>query len=146
MGVVKIKVHEIMYRILSCSEDIELSKAVDMILEKRRSSIMILKDEKPVGIFSERDALRLLASRTNIEKLKIKDVMSKSKYLIYENDSIQEATRMMEVNGVRRLPVIDRDGKAIGLVTVNLISKNMKFMMARGMSSGLSSLSTLINY
>ena len=98
-----------------------------------------------MGIFTERDALRLLSSTKSIKNLKIKDVMQEPKYTILENSSVYEAARILEENNIRRLPVLNEQGKVVGLVTANLISKNMKFMMARGMASSLGGpLSTLI--
>lgn len=141
------KVNEIMYRVLSCEANTPLHNVVDMMIERERASILVLQEGRPAGIFTERDALRLLSSKKSIKNLKIKDVMQEPKYMIDENESVDEAARILEENNIRRLPVINKEGKAVGLVTSNLISKNMKFMMAKGMASRVGGplLSTLMN-
>lgn len=72
-------------------------------------------DGKLNGIFTERDALRLFASQDSLER-PVSDVMTADPTTIAESTPIGEAITKMYNGGYRRLPVIDADGKPVGLV------------------------------
>ena len=54
----------------------------------------------------------------------VKDHMTKNPYCITSDTSISKSLEIMDQHGFHRLPVIDGNGKLIGLVTEGLISEN----------------------
>jgi len=133
------KVSEIMHKLLTCDENLELCKAIEIMVTYDRGSVVVMRKEKPVGIFTERDGLRLIVSRRKCDSLKVKDVMTPLLYTADEDMPVMEASRLMEEKRVRRLPIIDKSGILVGMVTAASIAKSKKYMMARNLSSGLSS-------
>lgn len=107
------------------------------MLDRNKCEIVITNEDVPVGIFTEKNALELVCDNSKVKKGILKEVMSILKYKINENESIYDASRLMDEKNIRRLPVIDDEGRMIGMITMDLIAKNKKFMMARSMSSGI---------
>jgi CBS domain-containing protein len=70
------------------------------------------------GIFTERDALRYMAERADLEQ-SISSIMTSSPQSVSISDSIGVAIERMAGGGFRRLPVVDDDNKPIGVLNVS---------------------------
>ena len=75
---------------------------------------------KPVGIITDRDiAVEVVAQGLVPAQTTVGSVMSAPVASLSEDDSFIEALDKMSVRGVRRAPVLDRDGRLKGLVSVD---------------------------
>ncbi len=74
-------------------------------------------DRKPLGIFTERDAVRLLAERRGLNSLRMCDVMSTPPFTSSADIDFREAYRMLQERGFRHLVVVDSNGRLQGIVT-----------------------------
>jgi CBS domain-containing protein len=93
-------------------------EAVNYMSEHKIGAVPVLEGDRMVGIFSERDLMvRCVASRLDIEKTKIEDVMTKRVIIMEPGDSYEECLRIMKQEGIRHVPVCDRD-KLIGVVSM----------------------------
>jgi CBS domain-containing protein len=103
---------------------VEPGKSVrDVLLamkEHRRGSVSICDQGVLVGIFTERDALRLMAERASLD-VPIEQVMTRNPATVSAQETIGAAIVKMSKGGYRRLPVIDGAGHAIGLLKVSEI-------------------------
>jgi diguanylate cyclase (GGDEF)-like protein/PAS domain S-box-containing protein len=72
---------------------------------------------RPLGIFTERDAVRLLAERRGMGVLKMAEVMSTPPFTTSAELDFREAYRMLQERGFRHLVVVDENGCLKGLVT-----------------------------
>lgn len=81
-------------------------------------------DNKPVGILSERDAIRL--AQCNLTALSLGDVMTSPVLTIPDNSSIYTAIDLMRQQGVRRLVVVDENGLIAGLFTEHEVVKRIE--------------------
>jgi CBS domain-containing protein len=90
-----------------------------LVLMKQHNTgcILICRDEKVVGIFTQRDVLRLLATEANLAT-PIEDVMAKNPVTLHESDTVATAIRDMSEGGYRHLPVVDDAGRPLGLLKV----------------------------
>ncbi len=89
--------------------------------------IPILKDERLVGMVSDRDILRELSpladSRTadihalNSLKKKAHQIMSRHVVTVSPDDTLEEATRIILDKGISCVPVMGREGYVIGILT-----------------------------
>jgi CBS domain-containing protein len=79
--------------------------------------ILICDDEKVVGIFTQRDVLRLLATEANLAT-PVEEVMAKDPTCLHEADTVATAIRTMAQGGYRHLPVVDDAGRPLGLLKV----------------------------
>jgi CBS domain-containing protein len=88
--------------------------------------VLVTKDErgqKVVGIVTERDLVRrILTKEGDMSRTKVRTVMSSPLIVIGSDATIEEAARIMERNGVRRLPVVDQTG-LVGVLTVDDLAK-----------------------
>ena len=93
-------------------------EVVNYMSEHKIGAVPILDGDRLVGIFSERDLMvRCVAGRLDLEKTKIDDVMTKRVIIMEPGDSYEECLRIMKQEGIRHVPVCDRD-KLIGVVSM----------------------------
>lgn len=73
-----------------------------------------------VGMLTDRDIVtRAVAVDADVEKTRVKDVMSREPVCCREDQEISEAAGIMERKKVRRLPVIDEDGELAGILSLD---------------------------
>ena len=72
----------------------------------------------PVGILTDRDiVIEVLAQDVEPETVCVGDVMSRDLLTAREEDDLLDTVKAMRARGVRRLPVLDRQGRLAGIVT-----------------------------
>ncbi len=96
--------------------------AVSEVLEKMATlsiSCVVAVDagHRPLGIFTERDAVHLLADRRGSGSLTMADVMSVPPFTSSSNIDFREAYRILQERGFRHLIVVDGHGCLLGIVT-----------------------------
>ena len=75
-------------------------------------------DSIPVGIITETDIVRIAGlTEALLSHLLAIDIMSKPVITIDVRSSIQDAIHVMKLNNIRRLPVLDRTAKMVGIIT-----------------------------
>jgi len=76
------------------------------------------QDDCVIGTISDRDiAIRAVAEGRDAAT-KVRDVMSEGIAWAYEDDSVEKAALIMSERQVRRLPVLDRDNRLVGIVAL----------------------------
>jgi CBS domain-containing protein len=86
-------------------------------------AIPVCEGGKTVGMVTDRDiAIRALANGKDVSKIEARDVMSRNVISCRDGDEAEDALRMMESKKIRRLPVVNDDGKLIGMVSLGDIS------------------------
>jgi CBS domain-containing protein len=83
-----------------------------------RGAVLVCRDGVLAGVFTERDALRLLARGADLD-VPIEQVMSPRPVCLTPSDSVGSAITKMSQGGYRRLPVVDEQGRPIGIVKVS---------------------------
>jgi CBS domain-containing protein len=100
--------------------DASVREVLEKMKEERRGSALICRNEKLVGIFTERDSLYLMASNGSID-CPIEEVMNRDPETIFPTETVQTAISKMSRGGYRRLPVVDEENRPIGLLKVTAI-------------------------
>ncbi|MEJ2242536.1 MAG: CBS domain-containing protein [Candidatus Bathyarchaeota archaeon] len=110
--------HVMIEDLVTANPDIPLKDAVE-ILQKRHIGSLVITDSKNncLGIFTERDLIRAISQSVDLGT-PIEEVMTKNVLTIGEEASIEEAKRLLITHKVRHLPVINEEGKLIGLFSV----------------------------
>jgi CBS domain-containing protein len=93
--------------------------AVAAMRQCRHGSAIVCENGRLVGIFTERDLLRVL--RDGGVESSMADVMTRDPRTVVTTDSLSTATAVMDRGGYRRLPVLDPDGKPVGVLDVKAI-------------------------
>ena len=78
-----------------------------------------------VGIISERDVLRLVNARVDLDRSTVASVMTKNVAWVTPKDDVNKAMDLMVTRSIRHLPVI-ASGKIQGLITVRDIMRAMR--------------------
>ena len=81
-------------------------------------SVLVCEGNKLTGIFTERDALKLMAAGADLS-IGVGKVMSTDPVTIRHDAPIAEAIKLMASGGYRRLPLVDDNGELIGVVKVS---------------------------
>ena len=114
-----LKVRDIMCKkVVTAKEGIKIQDAVVLLNEMHVGSIIIVNDEqKCVGVFSERDAIRVFAQKVPLDQ-PLSKVMSSHVVTVSIEASYDEAKSLMLSHHIRHLPVTDDTGKLIGLFSL----------------------------
>jgi len=76
------------------------------------------ENDRMIGAISDRDiAIRAIAEGKECGTL-VRDVMSDGVVWAYENDSVEEAAKLMAEHQIRRLPVLNQDKRLVGIVAL----------------------------
>ena len=95
-----------------------VKKAAELMKKNEIGSLIVVEDEKPIGIVTERDMVnRVLILDRDPHKMKVQDIMTGSLVSGKPDMEIMQAARLMFKRGIKKLPVIDR-GRLIGIVTL----------------------------
>lgn len=82
--------------------------------------IVVVRDGRPMGILTDRDlVLRVMAERLDPGEVSISSVVTYEAATLGREDGFETAVRMMKKHGVRRLPIVDGDGRVTGIVTAD---------------------------
>ncbi|MEX0819204.1 MAG: CBS domain-containing protein, partial [Pirellulaceae bacterium] len=92
-------------------------ETLHLMKEKHRGAALVCQGEKLAGIFTERDALKLMAPGADLD-LTVSQVMTANPQTIADDDTVGNAISKMSHGGYRRLPMVDADGRPKGFVTV----------------------------
>lgn len=89
-------------------------EVLELFKERSKAAALICRDGVLVGIFTERDALRLMADGDDlsvpIERLMVRDPVT-----LTRDNTVGEAIAKMSRGGYRRLPVVDEHGRPLGV-------------------------------
>jgi len=93
-----------------------LKNALKRIVARNIGSIVVVEENEPVGILTERDISRCVARGTNALKRHVKNVMSSPLITVETTESVQDAMALMLKHGIRRLPVV-KQRRLVGIVS-----------------------------
>ena len=76
------------------------------------------ENDRLIGAISDRDiAMRAVATGKGVSVI-VRDVMTKGIVWAYEDDSVEVAAKLMSERQIRRLPVVNREKKLVGIVAL----------------------------
>lgn len=105
--------------VISVEPTITVYKAIELMSEKNISSLLITdKDQKLLGIFTERDyARKLILKGKSSKDTLIKDLMTENPVTVAPDGSIEDCMKVMTSKHVRHLPVLE-NGKIVGMISI----------------------------
>ncbi|MEK7691773.1 MAG: CBS domain-containing protein, partial [Bdellovibrionota bacterium] len=97
--------------------------AVDGMIERRIGAVLVVQDEKLVGIFTERDLLYQGATKGGaLYACRVEDVMTKNPYSVHSTMTVDAAMELMDSRRFRHLPIVE-GGKLVGIVSIRDLSR-----------------------
>ena len=106
---------------------VEPSDTIGEAAEKMNASnvgaVVVMEDMvRIVGIVTERDLLRAVASRARAAEARVRQWMTPNPVTIGPELTIEQAAKIMFDNNFRHLPVV-KDGRALGIVSLRLLAR-----------------------
>lgn len=95
-----------------------IKDAAKLMDEKNIGCVIVTKNNQPVGILTERDFVKRIASKEKPLTSPLKDVMSSPLISIDPDETVWEAAEEMKVNNIHKLPVI-KENKITGIITTS---------------------------
>jgi CBS domain-containing protein len=104
-------------KVLTASPETSVVDAAKLMEQKSVSAVLVISQEKLVGIFTERDAVfRVIARGMDVRTTPLGDVMTPSPVTVTPEKSFGYALLLMHENGFRHVPVVV-DGMPVGIVS-----------------------------
>lgn len=110
--------HLVTRAVLTVEEDDSFHDAAVWMIERGIGSAVVLKDGKPTGILTDRDALRVIARGTDINTMSVRDCVTRGLKTVTTSLELQDAARVMRDKGFRHLVVVDDDGNLFGVFSM----------------------------
>ncbi len=107
--------------------------AIKMMAEKEIGAILVMEDEKLVGILSERDyARKVILKGKSSEQTPVKDIMTTNVLCARPEQTVEECMALMTEKRIRHLPVLN-GGRVEGMISIGDLVKDIiaeqKFMI-----------------
>jgi len=109
-----------------CSIDADkpVSYAAKMMRDEDVGLAPIVEGERLVGVLTDRDiAVRVVAEGRDPDQVKVAEVASRDIVTLDPQQDLDEALRLMAQHQVRRLPVVEEDGRLVGVVAQADVAK-----------------------
>ncbi len=118
------KIREIMTPDAQCVRPDET--LVDAALLMRQLDVGVLPvcdDDELVGMLTDRDiAIRAVADARHPATTMVREVMSDGTITVFEDQEVDEAVQIMEQHQIRRAPVLSRENKLVGILSLGDIA------------------------
>ena len=100
------------------SPDMTIADAAKKMRDGDFGMLPVAEDDRMIGAISDRDiAVRAVAEGLGAYT-KVRDVMSDGIAWAYDDDSVEQAAKIMRERQVRRLPVVNRAKRLVGIVAL----------------------------
>ncbi len=99
-----------------------LTRAAQEMMDQRCGSLVVMQGEKLVGIFTERDLLRVAATGRKLEDVQVREGMTSNVVAGHPDDAIKDVMTVLTKKRIRHLPILD-DGALVGLISIGDVVK-----------------------
>jgi CBS domain-containing protein len=111
--------------VLTVQLDTTAREAIEKMVEQQVGSVIVVEDEDPIGIFTERDFLRRVALSESVEEsVPVREVMTPKVICVDPNYTLKDCMAIMTAERCRHLPVM-RDGSLTGMVSIGDCAKKL---------------------
>lgn len=129
-GILNDRVQDIMTKkVISIDEGITAYEAAKIMTEKRISSLIVERDNVPIGIITERDFVKKICTKDLVSsKVKVGTITSKIQTYASPDTPVEVAVQRMVNHKIRRLPILS-EGKVVGIVTVTDLARQLRTIL-----------------
>ena len=107
---------------LVLDEQVSLAEALRQMREQHQGCVLVTRDGKLTGIFTERDVLMKVAgTKVDLEHTPIHHYMTRNPIRLPEDASVAYALNRMCVEGFRHVPLTDEQSRPVGVVSMRNI-------------------------
>jgi len=112
------------FRVVTVGPDDPVRLAIARMLEEGIGSVAVCEGERLVGIFTERDVLRLAGEGPEFAEVRVGDVMTRNPVTLAPGDDVLDAARLMGERKVRHLPVLEGEN-LLGMVGIREVMRTL---------------------
>ena len=130
--------------VITIDTDASIRDAILVMSDNDVGCVIVTKNDRVVGILTERDIIRCLAKPAgyiDIDRNRVESVMTRYVISVTPNTKIEKAIQLMKTNKIKKLPVLNDSSKLLGIITESdicmaepkiieriseLLSKNLK--------------------
>lgn len=111
---------------LTVAPDVTVHSVAHAMAERNVGAAAVVENDRLVGIITERDVLqKVVAADRDSMNLRVLDVMSSPVISIALHTSVADAADVMRRNHIRHLPVLDAEGKVVGILAQRYVLYDM---------------------
>ena len=108
-------------KVVCCLPDDKVAKAAKKMKKTDIGSVPVVENKENkilIGIITDRDlALKVIGKGRKPQSTKIKKVMTKNVVTCLANDDLQKAMNLMSENQLRRIPIVDKNNRVVGIIS-----------------------------
>jgi CBS domain-containing protein len=111
--------------VFSVEPTVMVLEAIELMCEKNIGGLLIVKDGKLSGIFTERDyARKLILKGKSSKDTPIGELMTPNPFTVTPDSSIDECMQMMTLKHIRHLPVME-NGQLVGMISIGDVVRHV---------------------
>lgn len=105
------------------SPDTSIKEVANAMLEQDIGAVPVGEDDRLIGMITDRDiVLRAVANGGDVAAMTARDVMTKGVVWCRDNEDLSHAANLMQSKRVRRLPIIDKHKRMVGILSLGDLS------------------------
>jgi len=121
------QVKDVMYPHVVVGDNDSILKDITLeLLELRTCCAIVMSDDKPVGIVSEKDITNCIGFGHNIAKVRLEKIMSTPVIGIHEKDSVAQAIITLRRHHIHRLICYNYEGQVSGILALGGLARNIE--------------------
>lgn len=135
------RIHQIMHRpVVCCSIDDTAAAAAALMWDHDCGAIPVVgREGRIAGMITDRDICMAAYTRgLPLRSIQVESIMSTPVISCQREDLLSTASSLMASHQVRRIPVIDADGRPVGIVSLNDVARAIESMERSGTGTALS--------
>ena len=105
--------------VVTAGPDEALAGIARRMQEHNVGTVVVVEDGRPVGIITDRDLALALGARGLSPRVPVREVMTRHVLAVPEDTGVFTATRFIQDRKARQLPVVDREDRLVGLVSLD---------------------------
>jgi len=103
--------------------DASVFDIAELMRDEDIGAVPVVENEKLIGMVTDRDiVVRALADSRDVSQANARSVMSGNLLYCFDDQSVEEVLDNMGEQQVRRMPVVDRDKRLVGVVSIGDLS------------------------
>jgi CBS domain-containing protein len=133
------KVSEVMTRdVVVATPKQSICDAAKLMAECDTGALPVGEDDRLVGVITDRDIAVRAVAKSLSPDTPVRDVMSKEVLYCFEDEEVEHVARNMADQQIRRLPVLNREKRLIGIVSIGDLALHAKPKTAGEAIAGIS--------
>lgn len=121
------KISEVMTRnVVLASPNQAISDAARMMADSDAGALPVGENDRLVGVITDRDIVIRAVAKNLPPDTRVRDVMTKQVLYCYEDEDVEQVAKNMGDNQVRRLPVLNREKRLVGIVSLGDVSQSVR--------------------